>query len=186
MKQGEKTNRKRSYKKAFEKFRDAIDNCLFALEEFREMKNEYGQVNNLVALGQVYFNLGDFVRANRYLRECLKLSLDIKDKMEINHSYRWLAKTDSALGNYREAFINYKMHILYRDSIINDENSRKNTQLQLQHEFSKKEDSLRQKQVLAETKLSGQKKQRYFYWVGLAMLSILSVFVFLIFRNQRN
>jgi signal transduction histidine kinase len=108
------------------------------------------------------------------------------NKFETRDSYKWLAKTDSARNNFQEAFKKYKKYILYRDSMVNEESTRKNMQLKLQYEFDKKEDSLKQKHLLTDTKLQAQKKQKYFYWTGLAMLGMLSIFVFLNFRNQKK
>jgi signal transduction histidine kinase len=56
----------------------------------------------------------------------------------------------------------------------------------MQYDFDKKEGSLKQKQIITETKFQAQIKQRYFYWAGLVMLALLSFFVFLNFRNQKK
>jgi len=56
----------------------------------------------------------------------------------------------------------------------------------LQVEFDKKEDSLKQVQLITETKLSEQKKQKYFYLIGIVMLALVSFFVLLNFQKQRK
>ena len=50
--------------------------------------------------------------------------------------------------------------------------TRMNTQTRLQYEFDKKEDSLRQKQVITQTRLDSQKKQKSFYLAGAASIAL--------------
>lgn len=71
----------------------------------------------------------------------LKLESDKQQKLKANlpGTYLLLSKTDSALGNFMGAFENYKMSQLYRDSLYNEENTKKLTQSALEFEYDKKE-----------------------------------------------
>ena len=106
--------------------------------------------------------------------------------MVLVKAYSILSRLDSAEGNYRSAFENYKQYIVYRDSLSNDKMTRINTQTRIQYEFDKKEDSLKQKQIITQTKLDSQQKQKKFYLGGSILLGLLSLFVFLNFRNQKK
>ncbi len=100
--------------------------------------------------------------------------------------YQSLAKLDSAEGNYELALKHYKMYAAYKDSNSNEAIIIQSEATKMQYEFAKKEDSLNQKQIFTETRLQAQKKQRYFYWGGIALFALLSFFVFLNFRNQKK
>ncbi|MEI9908770.1 MAG: histidine kinase [Bacteroidota bacterium] len=137
-------------------------------------------------IGIHYTKRKQFREAAYYLNKSLALSLEIGSMDNIKESYKDLAKMDSAAGNYHQALQHYKLYITYRDSLFNEENTRKLVQSQMQYDFDKKEDSLQQQHFITETKLQAQHKQKYFYWGGLAMLAALAFFVFLNFRNQKK
>jgi len=100
--------------------------------------------------------------------------------------YQSLAKVDSAEGNYKLALKHYNMYMAYKESNFNNTSIFESLNYKLQYEFDKKEDSLKQKQLITETKLNAEKKQKYLYWTGLILLALLSFFVFLNFRNQKK
>ena len=94
--------------------------------------------------------------ATRFLQAGLAHSLKIRSKDNIKESYRRLAMLDSATGNWEGAYQNHKLFILYRDSLVNEESSKKIIQSQMQYEFDKKEDSLNYQQTLTNEKLKQQ------------------------------
>jgi len=137
-------------------------------------------------LGRVNIGLRNFSKAKLYLEKGNQLALKIKNQPEILKSYQNLWRLDSMQGNYREAIDNYKQYTLYRDSITNNANTLKMETAVIQYAFDKKEDSLKQQQVITEIKLETQKKQKYFYWVGLGLLGLLSFFINKNFLNQKK
>lgn len=123
--------------------------------------------------------------AMQWLRGALDLAHELKDVDKLSETYLSLALADSALareaarkgqaslaGRYsRDALGHYKLHIAYRDSLLNEENTRQTVQQQMQYEFDKKEaaarleqekrdavalaESRRQKMVLAAVTIFG-------------------------------
>ena len=158
--------------------------------EFLKIAEELSDENYITEacnrLGSIYINLKNYSAAEKFLQRGLKLSVKRKFKVTIRDAYERFSKLDSCKGNFIKALADYKMFILYRDSLGNEEITRKAESYKMQYEFDKKEDSLNQKNIITETKLQVQKKQKYFYWAGLFMLGLLSVFVFLNFRNQKK
>jgi tetratricopeptide (TPR) repeat protein len=184
--QGKKANSKKSQSIAIEKFKHAETYELSALSYFEKAQHNWGLVTGYIVLGEIYGKLHDYKKARYYQKKCNQLALASKNKFEARDSYLSLARLDSIEGKYRDAFRNYKLYISYRDSIINEESSKKMLGTKMQYEFDKKEDSLKQKQLVTEIKLHTQKKQKYFYLTGASLLALLSLFVFLTFRNQRK
>lgn len=137
-------------------------------------------------IAEVYLNQKKYNNAAEYVDRALSFANNIGKLDYIKLSYQNQAALDSARGNYKDALKHYKLYIAYRDSMVNDKNTRKILQQQMQYDFDKKEDSLKQQHLLTETRLIAQKNQRYFYWGGIVMLSALSFFVFLNFRNQKR
>lgn len=100
--------------------------------------------------------------------------------------YQSLAKLDSAEGNYKLALEHYNTYFAYREKNIHNDAISQSLNYKVKYEFEKREDSLKQKQLITETKLQAEKKQKYFYLAGLILLALLSLFIFLTFRNQKK
>jgi tetratricopeptide (TPR) repeat protein len=167
-------------------FTEALNYLQLALKLQSELK-----LDGFMALSYSY--IGDiqiFFKQFSLSKDNLNKAIIYTDKLggagTYQEIYQSLAKLDSAQGDYKSALRHFKMFMAYKDSTVNRENSIKLEGYRLQYDFDKKEDSLNQKQIITETKLSAQKKQRYFYWAGLALLALLSFFIFLTFRNQKK
>ncbi len=139
-----------------------------------------------LGVGNTYMYLKEKSKARMYLNQGLAISKEIGDRRQLAGGYESLSGLDSAEGNWKGAYINHKLSTLYRDSANNETNSNKFMQTRLQYEFDRKEDSLKQKQLIMEINLQTQKKQKSFYLVGAILLAALAFFVFLNFRNQRK
>jgi two-component system, NarL family, sensor histidine kinase UhpB len=127
-----------------------------ALELEVKIGHKKGIARSNINIGNIYFELKNFPLARKFFNECLSLSKEIGSKSDLKNTYANLAKLDSATGNWEEAYKNHKLYILYRDSLLNEDNSKKMLQTQLQYEFDKKEDSLHFIQALTNEKLKQQ------------------------------
>jgi tetratricopeptide (TPR) repeat protein len=164
----------------------ALENHFIAIRTAKEIGYEKDLSDSYVSVGTIYAWLKEESRAKQFLNDGLSLAKKIGNKEAIIPAYAMLEKLDSISGKWFEAYQHHKLFILYRDSLSNEENTKKILQTQLQYEFEKKEDLLKQKQLITEISLHAQKKQKYFYLTGAVLLALLSFFVFLNFRNQRK
>jgi signal transduction histidine kinase len=169
-----------------ENFREALKYNFAALKGYKEtgIKEQIPWIYNNIGL--IYLKQKKYNDAVKYLDTALSFSKELGKIELIKLSYENWSALDSAQGNYKSALEHYKLFISYRDSLFNEEKTKKLVQLQMQYDFDKKEDSLKQKHLITETKFLAQRKQKYFYWAGLFMLGLLSFFVFLNFRNQKK
>jgi len=167
-------------------FHEALNYDFASLDLVGEIGIDEGvpSIHNNIAMA--YMRQKKYNHASIHLYKALALAKRSGSLENMKLSYQNWARLDSAQGNYRRSLKHYKTFIFYRDSLYNEEITKKIVQLQMQHVFDKKEDSLIQKHVITETKLQVQKRQRYFYWGGICMLVVLSIFVFLNFRNQKK
>jgi tetratricopeptide (TPR) repeat protein len=100
-------------------------------------------------LGNIYMQLSKIsspdIKAQRlliaksYLEKGLQASMAMGNKDGIKSSYQSLVKTDSMLGDYKQAFEHYRLYILYRDSLVNETATKKSLQLKMQYESDKKD-----------------------------------------------
>jgi two-component system, NarL family, sensor histidine kinase UhpB len=120
------------------------------------------------------------------LDKALAMSLTSGSLEYLKLTYENFASLDSAKGDYKNALKHYKLFVAARDSMFNIENAKKIAQQQMQYDFDKKADSLRQSYLITATKLQAQKNQKYFYWGGLVMLALLLFFAFNNFLKQKK
>ncbi|HEX2630842.1 MAG TPA: histidine kinase, partial [Chitinophagaceae bacterium] len=125
-----------------------------------------------------------------YLDKSLVLGNEIGNTDVLKSAYAALVELDSAVGNYQKAFADYKMYIVFRDSLTNAENKEKTLRMQMQYDFDKKEDSVRYQRELADAKFRQQvmstQKQKQAKNYLLAALALFVILSFLIFRNYQN
>ena len=126
------------------KFAEASKNYLSALKY-------WGNVHAYANLAKIKIKLHDLASAGKYLQLSLKLAKANGSKKDLEESYGGLVGLDSSEGNFSKAFEDYKMYILYRDSIYNKENTEKTTGIKMQYQFDKKEAMAKAEQEKKDT-----------------------------------
>jgi signal transduction histidine kinase len=144
-------------------------------------------------IGETYFKMNDFSEARKHLNDALVAAKEFGGKKIIAETCESLAKIDSATANWPQAYEAQKLSMLYRDSLLNEENSNKITEMRMQFEFDKKEDSLKLQQVLSNKEkdiqtleLNKQKSLKNYLLVGIVLLGILSFFVYKNYRTRQK
>ena len=120
-------------------YSEALKNYLASLKIKEEIGDKGGMVGSYINIGDIYNHQKQPVESKTWLQKGLLLAQEIGANDDISLSYGGLAQADSALGNYQEAYTNYKQHIIYRDSLFNEENTKKLVQTAMQYDFDKKE-----------------------------------------------
>lgn len=160
-----------------------------ALEAYLKAKNIYESVDYQRGLMYLYNNLGTIYSKQRkvqdaafWLQKSLTMAQESADKFQIQLSYLCLAQLDSITGDYKSAYNNYKLYTNYKDSLVNEENTKATTQIQMQYEFDKKQtaDSLKtdEERNLNNLKFEQEKTQRWFLYAGLALAALFALFLF--------
>lgn len=166
---------------------ETLKNLLAALKIHEEIGNKHEMANAYNNISELYIELNDKDAARKYLSKGLKLSKEIGAKGITRSSYRLLSQLDSIQGDYKSAYNNYKLFILYRDSLLNEENTKKITQLEMQYEFDKKEAIAKaeqdEKDAIALKELQKQKLVRNGFVGGFAVM-VLFAGIFLAQRNK--
>ncbi|MEP7169928.1 MAG: tetratricopeptide repeat protein [Bacteroidota bacterium] len=156
---------------------DALKNHFAALKIKEEIGDKEGITGSYINLGVVNIKLKKYTEAKQYLDDGLSLSKEIGSKDDIKESYSQLADLDSATANWKEAYLHHKLYILYRDSLVNEENTKKTVQTQMQYEFDKKEIATKagqdKKDAVQQAELQKQKVIRNSFIGGAALLLLL-------------
>lgn len=118
---------------------EALKSYFASLKIREEIMDKEGMAICYNNIGEVYNQKKQAAEAKQWLQKGLGLACEIGSNNVISVAYKNLAAADSALGNYKEAYANYKQYIIYRDSLYNEENTKKLVQTQMQYDFDKKE-----------------------------------------------
>ena len=141
-------------------------------------------------IGNTYVQLNKAQEGSRWLQKGLELSKAIGAISHIQKSYSGLAAADSALGNFKSAFENYKLSILYQDSLKNEENTKKLTQAEMHYEFDKKEALAKaeqeKKDILARAALAKAKNNQNLALAGVGVFMLAATFLGIGFYQKRK
>ncbi|MEO8760573.1 MAG: tetratricopeptide repeat protein [Bacteroidia bacterium] len=154
-------------------------------ESTRYTKGIVACYNNI---GVNYYLKKNYALSKEYINKGLVLAKQIGSKSDIKEGYYGLTNLDSALGNYKAVYHNYKNFIIYRDSLINEESTKKILQEQFKYEAERKETIAKaeqdKKDTVAET---DRKRQLLVLWlIGIAGAGV-SIVALLIYRSlQQN
>ncbi len=171
-------------------YQEALKNHYLSLKIKEEINDKEGIASSYINLGDIHICLKKNVLAKEYLIKGLRLSEEVGSKDDIKDAYKALAKVDSATGNYKEAFENYKIYILHQDSLINEENTKKIIQANMLYDFEKKVQATKaeqdKKDALAEEEKQKQILVIYSISIGLFLVILFALFVYRSYRQKQK
>ncbi len=164
----------------------ALKNYFAALKICEEIGNKNGIAISYIEIGETYTQEKKYKAAAEYLNKGLFLSKKIGSLELIKLSYGYLAELDSTQGNFNKALEHYILYITFRDSLVNNENTKQTVALQMNYDFGKKQDSLNALQTKKDLLASNEKdKQRLLRNGFMGGFAVMVLFAGIFFR-QRN
>lgn len=171
---------------AYKMYSSSIQNLDTCLKYYTE-HNDYAYMGlSCLYIGATQIVLKQIAKAKINIQKAIYYTDKLDGAGSYQEMYQCLAKIDSSEGNYQLALLHTNMYSEYLKKSFNNASIFESLNYQLQFEFDKKEDSLKQKQIIAETRLKAEKKQKYFYWGGLGLLAVLSFLGYRNFQNQKK
>ncbi|MEP7171001.1 MAG: histidine kinase, partial [Bacteroidota bacterium] len=171
-------------------YQQALKNYFASLTIHEEIKNRNGIAVTYSNIGNIFVKEKNFSDAQKYLSNALSISKELGDKELMKGSYLYQQSLDSAMNNFQKAYENLKLFYTYRDSLINQENTKKIVQTQMQYDFDKKETATKaetdKKELLAKAEISKQKIIRNSIAGGTGILVLSSIFSFLFYKRKRE
>jgi serine phosphatase RsbU (regulator of sigma subunit) len=168
----------------------ALQYYLRALNIVEESGNKSGIANVTGNIGRIYTKQKNYKQAQIELDSSLALSLTIGDKDKIKDVELYLSQLDSSTGNYSLALEDYKKYIIYKDSLINEANTKKTVRTQMNFEFEQKQTTQKaeqdKKDAIAE---ADKRKQRIItrsVGSGLVLVLVFAGFILFSLRITRR
>jgi tetratricopeptide (TPR) repeat protein len=175
-------------------YSEALKNFFACLRIVEAGHYKFGIAQSYLSIGATNLTLNRIGEAKKYFEVGLNLSKELGAKEITMKCYLGLAKVDSITGNYKSQIEHHKLHIVYRDSMDNEESRKKTIQIQMTYDFEKKEavaaaehkTELKNQAKIAEEKNRKQKLVTYFVIGGLLLVMVFAVFVFRTLRITRK
>ncbi len=156
---------------------EALNSYQKALEINQRINNKAGIMMNQIEIGSVNNAYGFAAKAEEYCEKGKQAALELDDSEYVIKACECLHKAHSSLGNYKASLENHEIYTRVKDSVFNEKNIRKFTQVGMQYEFDKKE---AEQQLIIDRK-NRQKNQ---ILVGLIALGVFALTLFIFFRKR--
>ncbi len=184
-------------------YQSGIENLNKALKILETIGDQQGIASIYNDFGSAFLNKkgateSDLTQAITYFEKSLPLAKTVGSKEDIKSSYEGLAsafekKAFINKGNaayWEKSHLYYKQFILYRDSLVNEENTKKTVQAQMNYEFDKKEENAKieqaKKDVIVQEEKQKQKLITWFVAAGLLFMVIFAIFIFKSLKTTRS
>ena len=171
---------------AMKKFQESL-NCQSEAKKIAEELGDKSTLSiTLLNLSEVYANMHQPAQAYEYLNKGLALALQVGNKEYIEAGYYNRAKLDSSKGDFRAVYRDFKQHMNYHDSLLNDETAKKTMQSQMQYSFSHQQDSIKSYQDKKDAIVAGEtKRQTIITWSVVAGFLLVLTLAGFIFRGYK-
>ncbi|MBN2663731.1 MAG: tetratricopeptide repeat protein [Bacteroidales bacterium] len=170
---------------------DSAKYYFFKSLEIRQLDgNTFGVANSLLKIGAFYNRIYDYKNAEKYLDEAFTLAIEIQTDQIKAEILKELKTVYYQTGRFKEAYDAYNKYIIIKDSLENEEDIKKMTQLSMQYEFDK-QDKLREleqqkKDAIKEAQIKRQKTITTFSILGFLLMVILAVVIFRSYRQKQK
>lgn len=128
-------------------------------------------------LGAIFVKLGNASVGKSYLNDALKIDVESSNTISFPFIYKYLAKGDSLMGDYKSALLNYQMFYKYAHSEKLDVENAELTAVK--YEFSKKEE-------LVKAELKMKRFQRNLAAIGAIIMVVLTIIAIYIYELRKK
>jgi class 3 adenylate cyclase/tetratricopeptide (TPR) repeat protein len=168
-------------------FSKALDHYMQCLRLREETGDQIGLAEMHVRIGELYRDRGEFAKAVEYCQKGYELAFSIGASYQGKDACQCLYDTYKGQGNSTKALEYYEQMVALKDSIFNEANTKKLTQLEMQYDFDKKEAATQaeqeKKDAVAAQELERQTMARNGFMGGFAVV-LLFAGVFFVQRNR--
>lgn len=131
-------------------------------------------------LQKINFNLNNrYVEAERYAKLSFQSAQSGQSRENEKNALEILSIIHQKQGNFQVALEEYKKHVLFEDSIRNNDKKVEIAKKEIQFEADKK-------QVLANKEIQNQKTIRNYGIFGICILLVVAIIIFIFYKKHRD
>lgn len=162
----------------------ALKNFYAALTLDNELQDIDGKVVSNFNIAETLIQQKKYKEARLILNKSLGVCFESANKLRIKEHYAALSKLDSLEGVWKGAYINSHFYHLYKDSLINEVNTKKLVQSQMQYEFDKKQAASKIEQATKDAIASQEKKRQRLITLSVGVGFILVLIFSVVLLNR--
>lgn len=172
------------------KYEEALKMHFASLKIAEEINDKMNIASSYLNIGAIYSKQKKYALAEKYYQKALADAKKIGVLDLIKSIDESLSEAYENTGKYKEALTYYKDYTAIKDSLLNEENTKKTVQTQMQYEFDKKDalakETQNRKDALAIAETKRQRTILFFVsGFGLVVL-LLALFIFRGLKAQRK
>lgn len=160
--------------------------CLYrSLALRKEARNKDGIATNYINISSLWIKQNELGLARAYADSSLDLAKEIGSLEGLRSAELMLSRVAVEKGDYKGGYQHYRQYIIYRDSLLSEENSKKAAQTRIQYEFDKQEALRDAEQQKKDTLVAEEKRRQDILTASIAIgfLLVLAL-ALLIYRNN--
>lgn len=181
---GELRNNLGLYYKKTGKPTEALANYNKALDVFGSIGNKFGISDSYYYMGEIYMEQKKYEEALVSTNKALALAKELNVMEQVKNAEQRLSEIYDQLNRPAEALAHYKMFMVAKDSVSNNESIRNSVRTEMNFEFDKKE-ALQKKEQEKKELIYNEQSKRHHQQIGFVILSILLVFgIVFLFYNR--
>jgi serine phosphatase RsbU (regulator of sigma subunit)/tetratricopeptide (TPR) repeat protein len=171
-------------------FPKAVEYLELSLRIRQEIGHKMGMGECLYKLGKIYIQQKKYAIALTYFNQYLTISEEMESLEDRRRSYENLALIYAETGNFRKAYDYQVLFKKMQDSIINTDNTKKITQLEMNFQFEQKQREQQllqlQKDAIKAIELKKQKLIKNSFILGFLLTLLFSFFIFRSYRINKK
>jgi tetratricopeptide (TPR) repeat protein len=158
-----------------------------SMEIFKDIQDKEGECLLYVNYARVYIDMGEYKNAVESCKLAIGLARSVHLLDNVKDAELVLSDAYERSGDNQNALKHYKIFVEMRDSLFNEENTRKNVSTEMQFEFDKKEAATKLEQEKREAVTQAEsKKQKVIIFSVCGILLLVAIFAVFAFRSYRQ
>ncbi|HTB05607.1 MAG TPA: tetratricopeptide repeat protein [Bacteroidia bacterium] len=161
---------------------EAIENLEKGQNIFKELNDNEGFAQAEISLGNIYLGQKKYSKALEYAENANQLGKGIGSFVDIKESEKLLSSIYFITKDNVKSLLHYKAYIAAKDSLTNQENTKKSIRTEMNFEFEKKQTIAKaeqdQKDLLQQAQVRKQRLIIYFISGIVLLFLCLAIFVF--------
>ena len=164
----------------------ALSSAESSLKENENIGSELGISKATIEIGSIYEKQGNLKDALDAVTKGLSLAKEIKARVLMQDAYRHLMDIDAELHDYKSAYEAHKEYDNNLDSISSNESVQKIATMQMNYEFTKKEDSIREEYEKENIIKTTESKRKNIITGSAVVISLLTLILAAVLINRQQ
>jgi two-component sensor histidine kinase len=185
------SNSLRNIANCYYSMKDSLNIALEYLKESvaleKELRNYTGLANSMVLSGKIYHYSKDYRKAVTLLEEGLALAKEYNSPEVLTEASGALSDLYADLKVYEKAYANNKLFHELNDSVMNRENLKRITQLEMQYNFDKEQNETEFQHMQEKLEFESRLRRIRMAWIYSVFFGIVLIaFGIYIYRSYRK